>query len=61
VLITPNFEQPIAKNALTILINVSHDAEILKNLAEDDAFVEELVRKITVSIEDQGSATSLSW
>ncbi|KIV90100.1 hypothetical protein PV10_07441 [Exophiala mesophila] len=38
---------PIAKNALTILINISHDAEILKYLVEDDAFVEVLLKKIT--------------
>ncbi|KIX02530.1 uncharacterized protein Z518_08471 [Rhinocladiella mackenziei CBS 650.93] len=38
---------PIAKNALTILINVSHDAEILEDLASDDAFIETLLTKIT--------------
>ncbi|KAL8929015.1 MAG: hypothetical protein Q9208_001458 [Pyrenodesmia sp. 3 TL-2023] len=31
---------PIAENALTILINISTDPEILKSLAEDDAFLE---------------------
>ncbi|OAP60544.1 hypothetical protein AYL99_05546 [Fonsecaea erecta] len=36
---------PIAKNALTILINISHDTEILENLAADDAFIETLLRK----------------
>jgi hypothetical protein len=40
--------QPIAKNALTILINISHDAEVLDNLAADDAFLETLLKKITV-------------
>jgi hypothetical protein len=40
--------QPIAKNVLTILINLSHDTEILKNLAEDDAFLETLLSKVTV-------------
>lgn len=40
--------QPIAKNALTILINISHDAEVLENLATDDAFLETLLKKITV-------------
>jgi hypothetical protein len=40
--------QPIAKNALTILINISHDSEILENLATDDAFLETLLKKITV-------------
>ncbi|KAJ9607991.1 Protein hgh1 [Cladophialophora chaetospira] len=38
---------PIAKNALTILINISHDAEVLENLAADDAFLETLLKKIT--------------
>jgi hypothetical protein len=40
--------QPIAKNAITILINLSHDEEIIKTLAEDDAFLETLLKKITV-------------
>ncbi|KAK4696053.1 hypothetical protein P7C71_g1807, partial [Lecanoromycetidae sp. Uapishka_2] len=39
---------PIAKNALTILINVSADLEVLKLLAEDDAFLETLLGRITV-------------
>ncbi|KAJ4305100.1 Protein hgh1 [Kalmusia sp. IMI 367209] len=38
---------PIAKNALTILINISHDAEVLKSLANDDAFLETLLSRIT--------------
>ncbi|RAH45870.1 protein HGH1 [Aspergillus brunneoviolaceus CBS 621.78] len=38
---------PIAKNALTILINLSADDEVLTDLAEDDAFLETLLRKIT--------------
>ncbi|RAL06652.1 protein HGH1 [Aspergillus homomorphus CBS 101889] len=38
---------PIAKNALTILINLSADEEVLANLAEDDAFLETLLMKIT--------------
>ena len=41
---------PIAKNALTILINISEDKEILKSLAEDDLFLESLLYRITVSI-----------
>lgn len=40
--------QPIAHNALTILINLSPDEEILKSLAEDDEFVEALLSRITV-------------
>ncbi|KAG2412639.1 hypothetical protein HFD88_010196 [Aspergillus terreus] len=38
---------PIAKNALTMLINLSADEEVLANLAEDDAFVETLLIKLT--------------
>ncbi|KAJ4349610.1 Protein hgh1 [Didymosphaeria variabile] len=38
---------PIAKNALTILINISHDGEVLKSLANDDAFLETLLSRIT--------------
>lgn len=40
--------QPIAKNALTILINLSSDEEILNNLAGDDQFIETLLLKLTV-------------
>ena len=39
--------QPIAKNALTILVNISSDEEVLNNLAKDDKFVEDLLRRIT--------------
>ncbi|EXJ90417.1 hypothetical protein A1O1_03518 [Capronia coronata CBS 617.96] len=38
---------PIAQNVLTILVNLSHDAEILDNLAADDSFIETLLKKIT--------------
>ncbi|KAF2828429.1 DNA-binding protein-like protein HGH1 [Ophiobolus disseminans] len=38
---------PIAKNALTILINISSDAEVLKSLAKDDALLETLLSRIT--------------
>ncbi|KAF2655901.1 DUF383-domain-containing protein [Lophiostoma macrostomum CBS 122681] len=38
---------PIAKNALTILINISHDAEVLRSLSKDDEFVETLLSRIT--------------
>lgn len=41
--------QPIAKNALTILINISSDVEALKCLAEDDAFIESVLSRVTVS------------
>ncbi|KAE8348589.1 hypothetical protein BDV28DRAFT_164264 [Aspergillus coremiiformis] len=38
---------PIAKNALTMLINLSADEEVLTNLADDDAFLETLITKLT--------------
>ncbi|KAJ5409695.1 Oligopeptide transporter OPT superfamily [Penicillium crustosum] len=38
---------PIAKNALTILVNLSADEEVLKLLAEDEKFVETLLAKLT--------------
>ncbi|KAI9699499.1 MAG: hypothetical protein M1820_007130 [Bogoriella megaspora] len=38
---------PISKNALTILINLSGDAEVLKFLAEDNAFLESLLLRIS--------------
>ncbi|KAJ5468700.1 Oligopeptide transporter OPT superfamily [Penicillium sp. IBT 31633x] len=38
---------PIAKNALTMLVNLSGDEEVLKCLAEDDKFVETLLAKLT--------------
>ncbi|GLA42762.1 hypothetical protein AnigIFM63309_011491 [Aspergillus niger] len=37
---------PIAKNAITILINLSADEEVLAALAEDDTFVETLLVKL---------------
>ena len=40
--------KPIAKDALTILINISNDSEVLGFLAEDDAFLESLLARITV-------------
>ena len=40
--------QPIAKNVLTILINISVDQEFLKLLAEDDVFLETLLGRVTV-------------
>ncbi|KAH7088339.1 hypothetical protein FB567DRAFT_591744 [Paraphoma chrysanthemicola] len=38
---------PIAKNALTILINISSDTEVCKSLAKDDALLETLLSRIT--------------
>lgn len=40
--------ESIAKNALTILVNLSEDAEIRENLIKDDEFVESLLRRVTV-------------
>ena len=40
--------QPIAKDALIILINISNDSDVLGLLAEDDAFLETLLVRITV-------------
>ncbi|KAI9802939.1 MAG: hypothetical protein M1825_002170 [Sarcosagium campestre] len=37
---------PIAQNAVTILINLSDDKEVLKNLVSDDAFLESLLARI---------------
>ncbi|EER28277.1 hypothetical protein CPC735_061500 [Coccidioides posadasii C735 delta SOWgp] len=38
---------PIAKNALTMLVNLSGDEEVLKLLTEDDVFLETLLVKVT--------------
>lgn len=38
----------IAKNALTMLVNLSEDAEVLKSLTEDEAFLEVLLKRVTV-------------
>ena len=42
-------QKPIAKNALDMLINLSDDPDVLKFLAEDNAFIETIMQKITVS------------
>jgi hypothetical protein len=39
---------PIAKNALTILVNVSEDTEVLSNLIAGKDFLETLLRRVTV-------------
>ena len=39
---------PIAKNALTMLINVSDDPEVVKTCMDDDVFLESLLKKVTV-------------
>ncbi|KAK0269721.1 Protein hgh1 [Friedmanniomyces endolithicus] len=38
---------PIAKNALTILVNISEDQEVLKNIVEDEAYLELLLKRVT--------------
>ena len=43
-------KQPIAQHAITILINISSDLEVLQCLAEDDAFVECLLSRISVRL-----------
>lgn len=43
-----NIRQPIAKNALTILINLSEDKEIVEYLIKDEVLVESLLSLITV-------------
>ena len=40
--------QPIAKSAVTILINLSSDEEILSALAEDEVLIESILKSITV-------------
>jgi hypothetical protein len=45
---------PIASNVLTILINLSADEEVLDNLVSDDAFLETLLLKVTVT-EQEGA------
>ncbi|EMC92942.1 hypothetical protein BAUCODRAFT_51220, partial [Baudoinia panamericana UAMH 10762] len=43
--------QPIAKYALTILINISEDGEVRGTLVDDDVFLEALLRRMTDSTE----------
>ncbi|TKA28357.1 hypothetical protein B0A50_03824 [Salinomyces thailandicus] len=38
---------PIAKNALTMLVNISDDSEVVKSLTEDEVFLESLLRRVT--------------
>ncbi|KAI9820382.1 MAG: hypothetical protein M1827_006006 [Pycnora praestabilis] len=39
--------QPLAKNALIMLINLSDDRDVLQNIATDDTFLESLLVRIT--------------
>ncbi|KAL8862396.1 MAG: hypothetical protein Q9178_001405 [Gyalolechia marmorata] len=50
---------PIAKSALTILINISVDPEILKSLAEDDVFLESILNRITNPKETNATLLSM--
>ncbi|KAL4911876.1 hypothetical protein BDW62DRAFT_195953 [Aspergillus aurantiobrunneus] len=50
---------PIASNALTILVNLSGDQEVLDNLASDDAFMETLLTKVTNDKERNADGISM--
>ncbi|KAF2007007.1 DUF383-domain-containing protein [Amniculicola lignicola CBS 123094] len=50
---------PIAKNAFTVLINISHDGEVLKLLANDDAFLETLLSRITNKKEEHANEIAM--
>ncbi|ORY14312.1 DNA-binding protein-like protein HGH1 [Clohesyomyces aquaticus] len=50
---------PIAKDALTILINISHDGEVLKLLAKDDGFLETLLKRITNKKEENANEIAM--
>jgi hypothetical protein len=38
----------IAKNALTMLINLTDDEEIIKTCVDDEVFLEALLKRVTV-------------
>ncbi|KAL8725882.1 MAG: hypothetical protein Q9166_007079 [cf. Caloplaca sp. 2 TL-2023] len=50
---------PIAKSALTILINISTDDEALKCLAEDDVFLESILNRIANPKETNATLLSM--
>ncbi|TIA28793.1 DUF383-domain-containing protein [Aureobasidium pullulans] len=50
---------PIAKNVLTILVNISSDEEVLKYLAEDDQFLEVLYSRITNAKEENADEMAM--
>lgn len=50
---------PIAKNVLTILVNISSDEEVLKYLAEDDQFLEVLYSRITHAKEENADEMAM--
>ncbi|GAB7363617.1 hypothetical protein MBLNU230_g4188t1 [Neophaeotheca triangularis] len=49
---------PINRHAVTMLVNLSEDGEVLKMLADDDAFLESLLRRVTDK--EQKSANLIS-
>ncbi|TID25126.1 dna-binding protein hgh1 [Venturia nashicola] len=51
--------EPISKNSLTILINLSNDREVLKDLATDDAFLETLLLRITSAKEPNANEIAM--
>lgn len=51
--------QPIAKNALTILINLSEDSEVLEALVADPKFLEAILLKITLKDEPNADLFSM--
>ncbi|KAG9663299.1 DUF383-domain-containing protein, partial [Aureobasidium melanogenum] len=50
---------PIAKNVLTILVNISSDEQILNSLAEDDQFLETLYSRITNAKEENADEMAM--
>ncbi|KAF2712101.1 DNA-binding protein-like protein HGH1 [Pleomassaria siparia CBS 279.74] len=50
---------PIAKNALTVLINISHDTEVLRSLANDDEFLGTLLSRITYAKEESANEIAM--
>ncbi|KAG9723143.1 hypothetical protein KCU73_g13785, partial [Aureobasidium melanogenum] len=50
---------PIAKNVLTILVNISSDEQILNSLAQDDQFLETLYSRITNAKEENADEMAM--
>lgn len=46
-------QQPIAKNAITMLINLSEDSEVIEYLTTDEKVVEVILAKLTVGVKFQ--------
>ncbi|MCJ1439712.1 MAG: hypothetical protein MMC23_000193 [Stictis urceolatum] len=49
----------ISKNALTILVNISDDKDVLKSLSEDDPFLDSLLLRITNSKEPNANEIAM--